>query len=245
VGYSVTSQVVQSGKPNCLGLRNVVPSNCCKTLASRISQFVVHFVVPVHIHRLVVIRHCPPPTHRMDAMRNYLPALRPRLFLLLALFLTVGLTLYCIGLGDSTTSLPILPSPGEGQSGLRWNSLQISDYLPWSSHVCPHDCVADPFVQPGMVYWDPNGLFNNTRWIPFKHTLPEEKIVLAEVRGTTAEDAFDNAAEQFTASLNTMGLEGLDAGQAPEWDWARGRYIVFIGTSGTRRVDSPSNVKRS
>ena len=101
-----------------------------------------------------------------------------------------------------------------------------------SSSSCPASCPSDPFSGPGMLYWHPQGLANETRWLPFGRPDKEWEIPTgARIKdAVTRKDqtplqALDESAPQYTALLHAGGGKPSQG----EWDWLRNRTIILMG----------------
>jgi len=82
-----------------------------------------------------------------------------------------------------------------------------------------------------MIHWSAEGLINETRWIPFHHMRWEDHTP-TRMKDVPMDDviplmSWEEASPQYMAILNAGG-----GGEGDEsWDWARGKTIIFIGSS--------------
>lgn len=109
---------------------------------------------------------------------------------------------------------------------------------------CPEWCTTDPFSQPGMIYWSPSGLANETRWLPYPSS---QKIWDAQPHSSELplsdmipEEAWYAAPEAYTAILEQA--RPTVRGEQEWYGWATpdellclsGRTVILIGSSHDR-----------
>ena len=87
-----------------------------------------------------------------------------------------------------------------------------------------------------MIHWSPTGHDNETYWQPFATAEDEEDHYPDNIRMVNLphadvlyESALKLAPEQFTAKLEQ------GAGDGPEWEFLRDKYILLVGEYGTER----------
>ncbi|WVQ63060.1 uncharacterized protein L199_001211 [Kwoniella botswanensis] len=124
------------------------------------------------------------------------------------------------------------------------DSLSIPSSLsnPFSSARCPSSCRPDPFSQRGLLTYPSIERYNETRWIPLPPFSSDHKIKLSEVdyTGSIDPEVEGRLAEQLTARLNRE--EPIE--NEEEWEWLKGKLVVFLGESVDLVQDDRNNVEQ-